>query len=63
MASVNLCDTALTIKVAAAYGKIGINRPNALLWAPNFPFLLFVGTRKSGKRGEFEEFISKSLVI
>ena len=55
--------TTLTIKEAAAYSNIGINRLDALLRAPNCPFVLFVGTKKLVKRKEFEEFISKSLVI
>ncbi len=53
----------LTIKEAAAYSNIGINRLDALLRAPNCPFVLFVGTKKLVKRKEFEEFISKTLVI
>lgn len=55
--------TTLTIKEAAAYSNIGINRLDALLRAPNCPFVLFVGTKKLVKRKEFEEFISKTLVI
>ncbi len=53
----------LTIKEAAAYSNIGINRLDALLRTPNCPFVLFVGTKKLVKRKEFEEFISKTLVI
>jgi len=53
----------LTIKEAAAYSNIGINRLGALLRTPNCPFILFVGTKKLVKRKEFEEFISKTLVI
>jgi len=53
----------LTVKEAAAYSNIGINRLDELLRAPNCPFVLFVGTKKLVKRKEFEEFISKTLVI
>lgn len=55
--------TTLTIKEAAAYSNIGINRLDALLRKPNCPFVLFVGTKKLVKRKEFEEFISNTLVI
>lgn len=53
----------MTKEEAAAYSNIGINRLDALLRAPNCPFVLFVGTKKLIKRKEFEEFISKTLVI
>ncbi|MCI8526742.1 MAG: hypothetical protein HFF17_12685 [Oscillospiraceae bacterium] len=53
----------ITKEEAAAYSNIGINRLDALLRAPNGPFVLFVGTKKLIKRKEFEEFISKTLVI
>lgn len=36
---------------------------HTLLRAPNCPFVLFVGTKKLVKRKEFEEFISKTLII
>jgi hypothetical protein len=53
----------MTKEEAAAYSNIGINRLDALLRAPNCPFVLFVGTKKLIKRKEFEEFISKTLII
>lgn len=53
----------LTVKEAAAYSNIGINRLDALLRAPNCPFVLFVGTKKLVKRKAFEEYISKTLII
>ena len=46
----------LTIKEAAEYSNIGINKIDALLKQPNCPFVLYVGTRKLVKRKEFEEF-------
>ena len=54
---------ALTIKEAAEYSNIGINRIDRMLRTPNCPFVLYVGTKKLVKRKEFEEFISKKLVI
>ena len=54
---------ALTIKEAAEYSNIGINRIDRMLRTPNCPFVLCVGTKKLVKRKEFEEFISKKLVI
>ena len=53
----------LTIKEAAEYSNIGINKIDSLLRSPNCSFVLFVGTRKLVKRREFEEYISKKLVI
>ena len=53
----------LTIKEAAAYSNIGINKIDSLLRTPNCPFVLFVGTKKLVKRKEFEEFIANKLVI
>lgn len=53
----------LTIKEAAEYSNIGINKIDSMLRTPNCPFVLFVGTKKLVKRKEFEEFISRKLVI
>ena len=53
----------LTIREAAEYSNIGINKIDALLRAPNCSFVLFVGTKKLVKRKEFELFISQKLVI
>ena len=53
----------LTIKEAAEYSSIGINKIDAMLKQPNCPFVLFVGTRKLVKRREFEEYIRHKLVI
>ena len=54
---------ALTIREAAEYSNIGINRIDRMLRTPNCPFVLFVGTKKLVKRREFEEFISSRIVI
>ena len=53
----------LTIKEAAEYSNIGINRIDTLLRQPNCPFVLYVGTKKLVKRKEFEHYISKKFMI
>ncbi len=53
----------LTIKEAAEYSSIGINKIDTMLKQPNCPFVLFVGTRKLVKRREFEEYIRHELTI
>ena len=53
----------LTIREAAEYSNIGINKVDQMLRTPNCPFVLFVGSRKLVKRKEFEEYIHNSLVI
>ena len=55
--------TTLTIREAAEYSNIGINKIDSLLRSPNCPFVLFVGTKKLVKRKEFEQFISNKIVI
>lgn len=54
---------AMTIKEAAEYSSIGINKIESMLRAPNCSFVLYVGTKKLVKRKEFEEFISKTVMI
>ena len=53
----------LTIREAAEYSNIGINKIDSMLRTPNCPFVLFVGSKKLVKRKEFEEFIGQKLVI
>jgi len=53
----------LTIKEAAEYSNIGINKIDKMLRSTNCPFVLFVGTKKLVKRKEFEQFISSKLMI
>ena len=53
----------LTIKEAAEYSNIGINKIDQMLRSPNCPFVLFVGTKKLVKRKEFEEFIHDRMII
>lgn len=53
----------LTIREAAQYSNIGINKIDSMLRMPNCPFVLYVGTKKLVKRKEFEQYISHRLVI
>ena len=54
---------ALTIKEAAEYSNIGINKLECLLRSPRCPFVLYVGKKKLVKRKEFEKFISDNVEI
>ncbi|MBR1853758.1 MAG: helix-turn-helix domain-containing protein [Lachnospiraceae bacterium] len=53
----------LTIKEAAEYSNIGINRIENLLKSPRCPFVLYVGTKKLVKRKEFEKFIAENIQL
>lgn len=53
----------LSIREAATYTNIGINKIDRMLRTPNCPFVLYVGTKKLVKRKEFEKFISEQLAI
>lgn len=53
----------LTIKEAAEYSNIGINRLEALLKKPNCNFVLYVGKKKLVKRKKFEIFLSSTVEI
>ncbi len=53
----------LTIKEAALYSNIGINRIDAMLREEGCPFVLFVGSKKLVKRREFENYISERFVV
>lgn len=53
----------LSIREAAEYSNIGINKIDELLKQPNCPFVLYVGTRKLVKRRAFEEFIGGRVAI
>ena len=53
----------LTIREAAEYSNIGINKIESLLRSPRCPFVLFVGKKKLVKRKEFEKFISDNIEI
>ena len=54
---------ALTIREAAEYSNIDINKIDSMLKQPGCPFVLFIGTRKLVKRKEFEKYISEKAVI
>lgn len=53
----------LSIREAAEYSNIGINKIVEMLKQPNCPFVLYVGTKKLVKRKAFEEFIESKVVI
>ena len=53
----------LTIREAAEYSNIGINKIDAMLKQPGCPFVLYIGTRKLVKRKEVENYISGKVVI
>ena len=53
----------LTIREAAEYSNIGINKIDQMLRAPNCPFVLYVCTKKLVKRKEFEEYIRDHVII
>lgn len=53
----------LTIREAAEYSNIGINKIDAMLKQPGCPFVLYIGTRKLVKWREFENYISGKVVI
>ena len=53
----------LSIREAAAYSGIGINKIDALLKQPGCDFVLYIGSKKMVKRLQFERFIDNSLVI
>ena len=55
--------TLLSIREAAEYSNIGINKIDELLKQPNCPFVLYVGTKKLVKRRAFEEFIEGRVAI
>lgn len=53
----------LTIREAAEYSNIGINKLENLLRSPRCPFVLYVGKKKLVKRKEFEKFIAENIEI
>ena len=53
----------LTIKEAAEYSNIGINKIDEMLKQPNCPFVLFVRTKKLVKRKAFEAYIDGKVAI
>ena len=53
----------LSIKEASEYSNIGINKIDAMLKQPNCPFVLYAGSKKWGKRKEFEACLRSKLII
>jgi len=53
----------LTIREAAEYSNIGINKIDSMLRMPNCQFVLFVGSKKLVKRKAFEDYIGQRLII
>lgn len=53
----------LSIREAAEYSNIGINKIDELPKQPNCPFVLFVGTKKLVKRKAFEAYIEGKVAI
>lgn len=47
----------LTIKEAAEYSNIGVNRLTQLVLEPDCPFLLTIGTKRLIKRRLFDAYI------
>ena len=54
---------ALTIREAAEYSNIGINKIDSMLKQPGCPFVLRIGAKKLVKRKEFERYISEKVAI
>ena len=54
---------ALTLKEAAEYSNIGLNKIDSMLRMPHCPFVLYVGTKKLVKRREFEQYLSQRAFI
>lgn len=53
----------LTIREAAEYSNIGINRIEKQLKKPNCKFVLYVGKKKLVKRREFDKSLSDTVEI
>ena len=53
----------LSIREAAEYSNIGINKIDEMLKQPNCPFVLFVGTKKLVSRKAFEAYIDGKVAI
>lgn len=52
----------LTLKEAAEYSNIGINRLTRMVSEPDCPFALFVGSKKLIKRQIFDDYINSAAV-
>lgn len=55
--------TTLTIREAAEYSNIGINKIENLINGPNCDFVLYVGRKRLFKQKQFEQFIERHFEI
>ena len=53
----------LTIKEAALYSNIGINRIESMLKESDYPFCLRVGRKRLVKRRQFEEYLDSRYCV
>ena len=53
----------LSIREAAEYSNIGINKIDEMLKQPNCPFVLYVGNKNLVKRKAFEAYIDGKVAI
>ena len=53
----------ISIREAAEYSNIGINKIDEMLKQPNCPFVLYVGNKKLVKRKAFEAYIDGKAAI
>lgn len=53
----------LTVKEAAEYSNIGINKIDNMLNNPMCTFVLHVGKKRLVKRKEFEKYLEKNIEI
>ena len=54
---------ALTIREAAEYSNIGINKIDMMLKQDGCPFVLYVGSKKLVKRIAFEKYIDGRMAV
>ena len=53
----------LTIKKAALYTNIGINKIELMLNEPMCPFVIYVGRKRLVKRKEFENYLEHKIAL
>ena len=53
----------LTIKEAALYTNIGINKIELMLNEPMCPFVIYVGRKRLVKRKEFENYLEHKVAL
>ena len=57
------CKLNLTLKEAALYSNIGINKLNSLTSDPDCPFVLFIGHKKLIKRKPFAALVMLPIIL